>query len=55
MPFLLIAFPVFDPIALSLGPIAIRWYALAYITGIVLKTDVAHSALRCLKRQLRRL
>ena len=36
MPFLAIAFPVFDPIAISLGPIAIRWYALAYIGGIVL-------------------
>src|SRR3982074_1072256 len=36
IPFLTIAFPVFDPIAISLGPIAIRWYALAYITGIVL-------------------
>jgi phosphatidylglycerol---prolipoprotein diacylglyceryl transferase len=36
MPFLIIAFPVFDPIAVSLGPIAIRWYALAYIGGIVL-------------------
>src|SRR5215813_7081607 len=35
MPFLAIAFPVFDPIAISLGPIAIRWYALAYIGGIV--------------------
>ena len=36
MPLLTIAFPVFDPIALSIGPIAIRWYALAYICGIVL-------------------
>ncbi len=36
MPFLTIAFPVFDPIAISFGPIAIRWYALAYIGGIVL-------------------
>jgi phosphatidylglycerol:prolipoprotein diacylglycerol transferase len=36
MPFLTIAFPVFDPIALQIGPIAIRWYALAYIGGIVL-------------------
>lgn len=34
--FLTIAFPVFDPIAISIGPIAIRWYALAYIGGIVL-------------------
>ena len=31
-----IAFPVFDPIAIAIGPIAIRWYALAYIGGIVL-------------------
>ena len=36
MPFLTIAFPVFDPIAIALGPIVIRWYALAYIGGIVL-------------------
>ena len=36
MPFLTIAFPVFNPIALQIGPIAIRWYALAYIGGIVL-------------------
>jgi phosphatidylglycerol---prolipoprotein diacylglyceryl transferase len=36
MPPLLIAFPVFDPIAIAIGPIAIRWYALAYIGGIVL-------------------
>src|ERR1700761_5440477 len=33
---LLIAFPVFDPVAIALGPIVIRWYALAYIGGIVL-------------------
>ena len=36
MQFLTIAFPVFDPIAIAIGPIAIRWYALAYIGGIVL-------------------
>jgi phosphatidylglycerol---prolipoprotein diacylglyceryl transferase len=36
MPFLTIVFPVFNPIALQIGPIAIRWYALAYICGIVL-------------------
>jgi len=36
MPFLLIDFPIFDPVAIWLGPFAIRWYALAYITGIVL-------------------
>ncbi len=29
-------FPQFDPIAVQIGPIAIRWYALAYITALVL-------------------
>ena len=29
-------FPEFDPIALQLGPLAIRWYALAYLAGFVL-------------------
>ena len=36
MPPLLIDFPSFNPTAISLGPFAIRWYALAYIGGIVL-------------------
>ena len=31
-----IAFPVIDPVAIAIGPIAIRWYALAYIAGLVL-------------------
>ena len=30
-----IPLPELNPIALSLGPIAIRWYSLAYITGIL--------------------
>ncbi|MSP52286.1 MAG: prolipoprotein diacylglyceryl transferase [Alphaproteobacteria bacterium] len=30
-----IAFPAIDPVALAVGPIAIRWYALAYIAGIL--------------------
>lgn len=29
-------FPDIDPIALTLGPFVIRWYALAYVAGIVL-------------------
>jgi phosphatidylglycerol:prolipoprotein diacylglycerol transferase len=29
-----LSFPEFDPIAIQIGPIAIRWYALAYITGL---------------------
>ncbi len=30
-----IILPELDPIAISLGPIAIRWYSLAYIVGIL--------------------
>lgn len=29
-------FPQFDPVLVQLGPLSIRWYALAYITGLVL-------------------
>lgn len=29
-------FPNLDPVVVQIGPLAIRWYALAYITGIVL-------------------
>ena len=31
-----IPFPNIDPIAIEIGPLAIRWYALAYIAGILL-------------------
>lgn len=31
-----IVFPEIDPVALSIGPIAIHWYALAYLVGIVI-------------------
>lgn len=30
-----IAFPSFDPVAVSIGPLAVRWYALAYIAGLL--------------------
>lgn len=46
MPFLLIDFPVFDPVAIAIGPIQIRWYALAYIGGIVLGWIYARSLLK---------
>ena len=29
-------FPEFDPILFQIGPVAIRWYALAYVAGILL-------------------
>ena len=35
-PFLVIPFPAIDPVAVSFGPFAIRWYALAYIAGLVI-------------------
>ena len=39
-------FPRFDPVALALGPLKIRWYALAYIGGIVLGWIYARALIR---------
>jgi phosphatidylglycerol:prolipoprotein diacylglycerol transferase len=37
MPILpVIAFPMIDPVAMEVGPLAIRWYALAYIAGLLI-------------------
>ncbi len=36
-----LAFPDIDPIALSLGPVQIHWYALAYLVGFLLGWQVA--------------
>ncbi len=36
MPYLVLKFPDFDPVLVQIGPFAIRWYALAYIGGIVI-------------------
>jgi phosphatidylglycerol:prolipoprotein diacylglycerol transferase len=46
MQFLTIAFPVFDPVAFSIGWFVIRWYALAYIGGIVLGWIYARSLIK---------
>jgi phosphatidylglycerol:prolipoprotein diacylglycerol transferase len=35
MPISVIPFPEFDPVLIQIGPLAIRWYALAYIFGIL--------------------
>ena len=35
-PLFAIPFPAIDPVAISFGPFAIRWYALAYIAGLLL-------------------
>jgi phosphatidylglycerol:prolipoprotein diacylglycerol transferase len=32
---LALPFPTIDPVAVSIGPLAVRWYALAYIAGLV--------------------
>ena len=39
-------YPGFDPVAIHLGPISIRWYALAYITGLVLGWRLARHLVR---------
>jgi phosphatidylglycerol:prolipoprotein diacylglycerol transferase len=46
MPPLALPFPHFDPVLISLGPFAIRWYALAYIGGIVLGWIYARSLVK---------
>jgi phosphatidylglycerol---prolipoprotein diacylglyceryl transferase len=46
MPLLAITFPVFDPVAFSIGWFVIRWYALAYIGGIVLGWIYARSLVK---------
>ena len=35
MPMLVLPFPAIDPIAVSIGPFAIHWYALAYVFGFL--------------------
>ncbi len=35
MPLFVLPFPAIDPVAVAVGPIAIRWYALAYVAGIL--------------------
>ena len=45
-PFLVLPFPVIDPVLVSIGPFAIRWYALAYIGGILLGWFYARSLIR---------
>ncbi|MBL4892308.1 MAG: prolipoprotein diacylglyceryl transferase [Rhizobiaceae bacterium] len=35
IPFSVIAFPTINPVAISLGPLQIHWYGLAYVVGIL--------------------
>ena len=46
MPFLVLDFPAFDPVVVSIGPFVIRWYALAYIFGILFGWLYARAIIR---------
>ncbi len=46
MQFYVLPFPKFDPVLIAIGPFAIRWYALAYIVGILLGWLYARAVLR---------
>ena len=35
MPMLVLPFPAIDPVAVSVGPFVVRWYALAYLFGFL--------------------
>ena len=36
MPLFAVPFPVINPVLVEIGPVPIRWYALAYIAGLIL-------------------
>ena len=45
---LAIPYPQIDPVLVQLGPFALRWYALAYIAGLVIGWQVMRgSSRRC--------
>src|SRR5258708_2236013 len=46
MPISTISFPDLDPVLVTIGPFAIRWYALAYIFGILLGWVYARAMIR---------
>ena len=31
----MISYPVIDPVAVEIGPLAVRWYSLAYVAGLI--------------------
>ena len=42
----ILPFPNIDPIAFAIGPLAIRWYALAYLMGVLLGAGYGYLLLR---------
>jgi phosphatidylglycerol:prolipoprotein diacylglycerol transferase len=46
MPPLVLPFPEIDPVLVQIGPFALRWYALAYISGILIGWLYARAIIR---------
>jgi phosphatidylglycerol---prolipoprotein diacylglyceryl transferase len=46
MPLLALPYPIINPILVEIGPLAIRWYALAYIAGLILGWALIRRTLR---------
>src|SRR5436190_7989728 len=46
MPYLVLPFPKINPVLIEVGPFAIRWYALAYIGGILIGWAYGRAILR---------
>jgi phosphatidylglycerol:prolipoprotein diacylglycerol transferase len=46
MPLFILPFPALDPVLISFGPFAVRWYALSYILGILLGWLYARAIIR---------
>jgi phosphatidylglycerol---prolipoprotein diacylglyceryl transferase len=45
-PLYVLPFPDIDPVAFSIGPLAVRWYALAYVFGLLLALAYAKRLVR---------
>jgi phosphatidylglycerol:prolipoprotein diacylglycerol transferase len=46
MPPLVLPFPAIDPVLVAIGPFVVRWYALAYVAGILLGWLYARAIIR---------
>ncbi len=44
--FAAVSFPAIDPVAFSIGPLAVHWYGLAYVAGILLGWMIARDLLK---------
>lgn len=44
----MLAYPQIDPIFLTLGPLQVRWYGMAYLAGVIGGIAVAYRSLRAL-------